>query len=337
MRRRVLALLLCCALIAGGVTASAAGSADDPLVSKSLADSWAIQLAEEGAKTVDAAVSGLQAGAIRVPLSAGSGIKLRSGSSAVLLSGSASAKIGSGALLNATRGSEAGAGSIAKNELYICCEASSVTLTASAASTLLVWGDYTGVQAQSFNFTDVAADSWFREYVYTAVELGLVDGVSETSYAPDMSFTVAQAIKIAACMHQLYYEGEVTLENGDPWYASYVSYAVNNGIAPESYGSLTNAQYDSPISRRDYVRLFYRALPASEYAEINSVADNAIPDVAVGSLGSAEIYAFYRAGILEGTGADGSFLPESSIKRSEVAAIIVRMFDTSERKSLTLG
>ena len=35
--------------------------------------------------------------------------------------------------------------------------------------------------------------------------------------------------------------------------------------------------------------------------------------------------------------ADGSFLPESGIKRSEVAAIIVRMFDSAERKSFSLG
>ena len=82
---------------------------------------------------------------------------------------------------------------------------------------------------------------------------------------------------------------------------------------------------------------FYNALPVSEYTEINSVADGAIPDVAVGSIGSAEVYAFYRAGILDGALADGSFLPESGIKRSEVAAIIVRMFDSAERKSFSLG
>lgn len=337
MRRRVLAFVMIVCLIAGGVTASAAGSADDPLVSKSRADNWAQELITQAGKDINAAVSDLKTGASKVTLTAGSGVKLQAGTSAVLLSGSATAKINSGTLLNASTGSEISAGSIEKNQMYICCEASSVSLTASSAATLLISGGYTSILPQSLSFTDVAADSWFREYVYTAVELGLIDGVSSTSYAPDMSFTVAQAIKIAACMHQLYNEGAVTLENGNPWYASYVSYAVNNGVAPESYGSLTNAQYDAPISRRDYVRLFYNALPASEYEAINSVADNAIPDVATGSLGSAEIYAFYRAGILEGTGTDGAFMPESSIKRSEVAAIIVRMFDASERKSLTLG
>ena len=50
-----------------------------------------------------------------------------------------------------------------------------------------------------------------------------------------------------------------------------MSYAVENGIAPQSYGSLSREEFDSPISRRDYVRLFYKALPASEYAEIKDV------------------------------------------------------------------
>ena len=193
------------------------------------------------------------------------------------------------------------------------------------------------LKTAALSFSDVASDSWYGRYVYSAVELGLIDGITETTYGPDESFTLAQAIKIAACMHQLYHDGAVTLTNGSPWYTTYVAYAVENGIAPANYGSLSRGEYDSPISRRDYVRLFYNALPVSEYTEINSVADGAIPDVAVGSIGSAEVYAFYRAGILDGALADGSFLPESGIKRSEVAAIIVRMFDSAERKSFSLG
>ena len=110
------------------------------------------------------------------------------------------------------------------------------------------------------------------------------------TYGPDESFTLAQAIKIAACMHQLYHEGEISLTNGDPWYTTYVDYAVRNGIAPESYGGLSRSEYDSPISRRDYVRLFYNALPVSEYLAINDIADGAIPDVAVGRRGKPPRY-----------------------------------------------
>ena len=51
----------------------------------------------------------------------------------------------------------------------------------------------------------------------------------------------------------------------------------------------------------------------------------------------AEVGISIRAHEQDGALADGSFLPESGIKRSEVAAIIVRMFDSAERKSFSLG
>lgn len=50
---------------------------------------------------------------------------------------------------------------------------------------------------------------------------------------------------------------------------------------------------------------------------------------------ASEIYAFYRAGILTGSDAKGTFRAASTIKRSEVAAIVLRMFDTTARKSIT--
>jgi hypothetical protein len=66
------------------------------------------------------------------------------------------------------------------------------------------------------------------------------------------------------------------------------------------------------------------------------VADNAIPDVKMGDKYADEIYEFYRAGILTGNDAAGTFAPDSNIKRSEVAAILIRMFDVSARQSVTL-
>ena len=48
---------------------------------------------------------------------------------------------------------------------------------------------------------------WFYNDVKTAVELGLVNGRSETTYAPSDNLTYAEAIKLAACMNQLYTKG----------------------------------------------------------------------------------------------------------------------------------
>ena len=42
-------------------------------------------------------------------------------------------------------------------------------------------------------------------------------------------------------------------------------------------------------------------------------------------------------GILSGSDSAGTFYPESNIRRSEVAAILVRLFDSSARLKLSLS
>ena len=84
------------------------------------------------------------------------------------------------------------------------------------------------------------------------------------------------------------------------------------------------------------MRLFYRALPPERYAPINDVPDGAVYDLSPDAEVAAEVYAFYRAGILTGYTADGvhaahDFGPGDAITRAEVATIMNRMFDPSAR------
>lgn len=159
---------------------------------------------------------------------------------------------------------------------------------------------------------------------------GLIDGVTDTTYEPDGGFTVAQAVKIAACLHQYYHTGSVTLQNGAaPWYSTYVDYAVANGICAPGYAAMDAQAMNSAINRRNFAVIFYNAMPAYEYGAINEV--DSIPDVAAGDEGAEEIYALYRAGILDGVTADGAYSPGSGIRRSEAAAIVARMLDEDLR------
>lgn len=64
----------------------------------------------------------------------------------------------------------------------------------------------------------------------------------------------------------------------------------------------------------------------SSYTAINIVADVKIPAIKVSEPYCGEIYACYRAGILNSADASGAFRPQSGIKRSEVAAILSRMY-----------
>ena len=57
--------------------------------------------------------------------------------------------------------------------------------------------------AAEFKFTDVKESDRFYNDVKGAVEMGLINGKSETEYKPNDNLTYAEAIKLAACMNQL--------------------------------------------------------------------------------------------------------------------------------------
>ena len=188
----------------------------------------------------------------------------------------------------------------------------------------------------TFPFNDFSKADWYYNSVRSAWYNGLIDGVTANEFRPDSTLTVAQAIKLAAALCQMEHEGKVHLTNGETkWYDTYVSYAIANGIIEQSYASYTDAQMNAPVTRDEFVHIFHGA--KNGYTAISTVADGAIPDVKTTDKYAAEIYELYRAGILTGSDAKGTFHAESTIKRSEAATILLRMYDSSVRIPITLG
>ena len=188
------------------------------------------------------------------------------------------------------------------------------------------------------SFSDVDSGAWYAGYVSSATEMGLINGMTPTSFEPEGNLTLAQAVKLAACMNQLYTEGKVTLQNGDPWYQSYAQYARDQGIINRK-NDADGISYDDVmkdanrvVTRQEYAWIFARALPEKALPAVNTIPDGSIPDVkCVGSTWGQSIYALYRAGIVNGSDTKGTFNPDRMIKRSEVAAIVVRMMDPTAR------
>ena len=69
------------------------------------------------------------------------------------------------------------------------------------------------VNAADLPFTDVKTDAWYYNDIKIAYEGGLINGKSATVFDPDANLTYAEAVKLAACMHQKSTTGEVTLKN----------------------------------------------------------------------------------------------------------------------------
>ena len=186
------------------------------------------------------------------------------------------------------------------------------------------------------NFTDVKPDSWYYEDVDNAVRLGIINGKTETTFAPDDNLTYAEAIKLAACMYQLYKDGSVYLvPGGNPWYQIYVDYAKDHGIITENFFYKVS-NINEKATRAGYMEIFANALPDEALKGINNVPDGSIPDVPMVHESSISIYKLYRAGILTGVDAKHNCKPEDNIKRCEVAAIITRMMDETKRVKFSM-
>ena len=185
---------------------------------------------------------------------------------------------------------------------------------------------------EDFPFYDVNSNDWFYDAVKSAWENELIDGVTARYFKPDSTLTVAQAIKLAAALYQKQSVGFVTLQNGGThWYDNYVNYAVANNLIEAAYQGKSAETMNAPVTRAEFVHILAKLLNAGT---INTV--NNIPDVKSGDAYAEEIFAFYCAGILTGSDRLGTFHPESSLKRSEAAAILVRLYDASQRQYITL-
>lgn len=204
------------------------------------------------------------------------------------------------------------------------------TDTITGARDLVVYSNAAEVVVSYYNpFTDIAPPDWFYNDVLSANYMGLIDGMTATTFVPYGNLTIAQAVKLAACMNEYYLTGAVTLVNATVnWYDTYVDYAIANGIISSSDYA---GRYNDYATRAEYVKIFYSALPSSEYTEIQTVPVGAIPDVSITDAYGYEVYTFYRAGILQGNDTIGTFAPDSNILRGEVATIIARMMDDGNR------
>ena len=342
IKRQALCLMLAVILLSGTAYAADAGSAGDPLISLSYITNTfrPAVLAAAGAKLQNAFPQTGANGSPLTTVSAGGSVRLTTGQTAILLTGSASLSVERGGVVNCSAGAETPGGALAPRQRYLVCEDASAAIYVMADSTFVLSPGAAVTQGQGMAspFTDVLPGSWYYDYVLSAWTRGLIDGFTPSIYGPGNTLSGAQCVKLAACMHQLWHTGRVSLEN-DPslWYRSYVDYALQNGILG---GELSD--YDGAMPRGGLVDIFYRALPESNYPAINSIADGDIPDVGPDDEYAREIYTFYRAGILSGYNADGEHAPNafdagSTITRAEVAAILSRMFDPDTRVRFSIG
>ena len=179
-------------------------------------------------------------------------------------------------------------------------------------------------------FSDVSPDNWSYSVIAACYEYGLMQGRGDV-FDRTGRLTVAEALTMADRVHQIYREGASTLTNGEPWYQPYVEYALSAGLIRD--GDFFS--WSEPITRAGMAYLFSRTLPAEALSPIKQV--DVIPDDGqIPERDRDAVWTLYRAGVLTGNDAFGTFSPDSGITRQEAAAIIARVALPDLRRADTL-
>lgn len=175
-------------------------------------------------------------------------------------------------------------------------------------------------------FTDVAEDAWYHDYVYDLVYRGVVNGMTATTYEPEGKLTRAQFVKLLACSLEeaetlKTYEGQHPFTDSEGhWAEAYIAWAKDKGIVEGV--SATEFDPEAPITREQMATIFGRyalkqgiELPKSENAA------GSFPDADKISEYAREFVELMRiAGILNGY-EDGTFRPQGNATRAEAAKL----------------
>ena len=181
-------------------------------------------------------------------------------------------------------------------------------------------------------FTDVKESDWFYDAVRSAFGQGLMKGVSDTEFAPNVKLTRAMFVTILYRMEGEPVSGAASfsdVESGS-WYEKAVAWANAEGIVR----GVSQAEFapDSSITREQMATVIYRYLTAGQeeteespvdlsgYEDIGSVSDYALPAIRY----------CVREGILGGKTAT-TLNPGDGATRAETATVLTRISGIATR------
>lgn len=176
-----------------------------------------------------------------------------------------------------------------------------------------------------YGFLDADESAWYgsqqQGVIKSVVQLGIMNGYTDGTFHPIGNITLSEAIKMAAVVHATCNNQTISFSasDGGKWYDAYLNYCVKNRIvSSDEYSSL-----DAYATRAQIAHIFAKA--TSDFAVVNDIDYDYIPDVSERSEYADEILALYRAGILTGDERTRAFRPSDTITRAEAAAIISRV------------
>lgn len=218
--------------------------------------------------------------------------------------------------------------------VFYSVETKSIPAQTTPEKLVLLEDEYVEDEAVEIPYTDVKDDYKFLDSILKATEMGIMNGVSDTEFAPESNMTRAMFVTI------LYrYAGEPAVNKSIPfadvnmndYYGSAVIWAQQNGIV-EGY-SETEFAPDAEVTREQMAAVLYRyANIGKEEAENNAKSVNDLKYTDAESISEYAVEAMQWAcgqNVLVER-AEGLINPADNATRAEAANAIVVLSELSK-------
>ncbi|WP_317366515.1 S-layer homology domain-containing protein [uncultured Tyzzerella sp.] len=176
------------------------------------------------------------------------------------------------------------------------------------------------------NFSDIS-NHWANEPIKYLADRGIINGMNDTTFAPNNNITRAEFITLLAKMDNIdinKYKAENFIDvSKDAWFNPYVDWAAKSGIT-SGITSTTFAPNDN-ITREQMAVMIERFCNYKNFSlNKNKEQLNFIDTNNISSYASSSIAKVQQAGIINGR-PDGSFAPKSNATRGESAQMLYTM------------
>ena len=191
-----------------------------------------------------------------------------------------------------------------------------------------VEASFAEIALEPLPFDDVDDGDWFAGAVRFVYENGMMNGVSETSFAPHATTSRSMIVTI---LYRL--EGEPVVDYamdftdvaGDAYYAEAVRWAASEGIVGGYGGGLFGS--DDAVTREQLAAILYRYAVYKGYDVSIGESTNILSYADFADLSEYAIPAMQwacGAGIISGTGDGSTLTPQGEATRAQVAAMLMR-------------
>ena len=177
--------------------------------------------------------------------------------------------------------------------------------------------------AAGTTFTDVANGKWYTPHISYAVENGIFNGTSATTFSPDTNMTRAQFVQVFANISNVDTSNKnvkttFTDVPSGKWYTAAVKWAAENGVV-NGMGDGT-FEPETPVTREQMCVMLVNYVEKFQKETLKSTVDTKTfaDDTKIASWAKTSVYKCAKAGLVKGVG-NNKFDPQGTTTRAQGA------------------